>query len=621
MTQQAKDIYSGIKKIFPGSRRSGSFSFGSRFSSTNVRDSDLAAAVRESDLEAVSENGPAASASVLAAESRLESSASSSTSNGKKERRPSFSFSGWKEKHHISSAKKKAEKEAKAAEKAVEKSNRDRSNSFGRLNQKPASMSFDSSSATAMYPKRVTRSVSHSQVSDRHTNVAAAPSSSSGVFSSSSSSSSRQKLRSNSSNFSGSSSLGAPSSSGGRGSTSSVSSSTSGSTSNVKPMSLLDSQRNRSTSLSHRRTNSSSSITSTTSQTEGGSLRKTDSFLLQQRKSQKSATAKSASTMVQDDMTMGVKKPHASTWDSDSDQDDYDGGRRPATRGLDRRSQSMDFVDDSSSHLMSKIWRKLPIQARLIAGRGNVDLDLQKDRASFSRSSSAKQHAKEAEKIAKEYLRQRASVSSPNPIQNGKRHVSFNHKMVYYPARGKYRPLIEGYDDILVRVCRFAAHDQRPTTTKVTEFLERSMAFLHGTRTKHGNVVSISNEEIRMWRRLALHDWTHEDLALKCQPEESPVPTLSSRRLSKKFSNVSDYDERQSTLSNDGGDDSPLSISVEQPQPDESDEDLKIPDQLSLVALLEIVNSCVNFGDCLFSFDEIDDLIRLDFLVEEDGWI
>lgn len=600
MTQQAKDIYSGIKKIFPGSRRSGSFSFGTRFSSTNVRESDLAAAVRESDLEAVNEHGPA-SASVLAAETKLESSASSSTSNGKKERRPSFSFSGWKEKHHISSVKKKAEKEAKAAEKAAEKNNRDRSNSFGRLNQKPASLSFDSTSVTSMYPKRVTRSISHGHVSDRHTN--AAPSSSS--------SSSRQKLRSNSSNFSGSTSLG--SSSGGRGSTSSVTSS-----SNVKPMSLLESQRNRSTSLSHRRTNSSSSITSTTSQSEGGSLRKTDSFLLQQRKSQKSATAKSASTMVQDDMTM-VVKPHASTWDSDSDQDDYDGGRRPATRGLDRRSQSMDFVDDSSSHLMSKIWRKLPIQARLIAGRGNIDLDLQKDRASFSRSSSAKQHAKEAEKIAKEYLRQRASISSPNPIQNGKRHVHFNHKMVYYPARGKYRPLIEGYDDILVRVCRFAAHDQRPTTTKVTEFLERSMAFLHGTRTKHGNVVSISNEEIRMWRRLALHDWTNEDLALKCQPEDSPVPALSSRRLSKKFSNVSDYDERQSTLSADG-DDSPLSVSVEE-QPDESDEELKIPDQLSLVSLLEIVNSCVNFGDCLFTFDEIDDLIRLDFLVEEDGWI
>lgn len=34
-----------------------------------------------------------------------------------------------------------------------------------------------------------------------------------------------------------------------------------------------------------------------------------------------------------------------------------------------------------------------------------------------------------------------------------------------------------------------------------------------------------------------------------------------------------------------------------------------------------MVNCCVNFGEVLFTPDEVNDLVRLEFIVEEDGWI
>ncbi|RLN49856.1 hypothetical protein BBJ29_004591 [Phytophthora kernoviae] len=339
-----------------------------------------------------------------------------------------------------------------------------------------------------------------------------------------------------------------------------------------------------------------------------------------------------------------VVKPHASTWDSDSD-DDYEDTKRP-TRGLDRRSQSMDFMEQAPEHLISKIWRKLPIQARLIGGRGNVDLDLQKDRTSFSRSSEARKFAVAAAKAKAAELRRRSSsgrkVPSPVPAEEvlapgvAKR-TRFSLKLTIVSpdpndgSPGAYT-MLESYDDVLVRVCRFANHDQRPTGTKVTEFLERSMAYLHGTRTKHGNVVNISNEEIRMWRRLALHNWALEEvttaqaataLGVKGKDVEAPSSRTSS---SVTEGTDSDSDSQQSkaprrrlqslALSRS------LSESVAEEEPEgENNEDLEVPSNTKFDTLCGVVNCCVNFGERIFTPLEVADLVRLEFIVEEDGWI
>lgn len=313
---------------------------------------------------------------------------------------------------------------------------------------------------------------------------------------------------------------------------------------------------------------------------------------------------------VVNDFAAPVVKPHANTWDSDSD-DDYEDTKRP-TRGLDRRSQSMDFMEQAPTHLISKIWRKLPIQARLIGGRGSIDLDLQKDRNSFSRSSNAKQLREKDGKASSPSRRPPSPVPDESNVF-GDKGIRFNYKVHYAdPSIGQAG--IESYDDVLVRVCRFASHDKRRTATKVQEFLERSMAFLHGTRTRHGNVVSISNEEIRMWRRLALHDWALEELT-------AAPSTTTDKKDERSSSSVSTAD------SEDSGDEPvsklhTMSESVdEEREEDPDDEDLTLPEQLSLAKLREAINYCVGFGERVFTTDEISDLVHLEFLVEEDGWI
>ncbi|KAE9221529.1 hypothetical protein PF002_g15364 [Phytophthora fragariae] len=339
-----------------------------------------------------------------------------------------------------------------------------------------------------------------------------------------------------------------------------------------------------------------------------------------------------------------VVKPHASTWDSDSD-DDYEDTKRP-TRGLDRRSQSMDFMEQAPEHLISKIWRKLPIQARLIGGRGNIDLDMQKDRASFSRSSEARRFAMAAQKAkAAELLRRSLSGrKEPSPVPAEEvlspgiaKRTRFSLKPVVFAfdandgASGAYT-VLESYDDVLVRVCRFAAHDQRPTTTKVQEFLERSMAFLHGTRTKHGNVVNISNEEIRMWRRLALHDWVLEEvttaqaavaLGVKGKDVEAPSSRTSSSVTEGTDSDSDSQQSRAPRRLKSASFHRSLSESVveEEPEVEEDEDELEVPSNVKLEKLCEVVNCCVNFGEVLFTPDEVNDLVRLEFIVEEDGWI
>ncbi|CAI5745025.1 unnamed protein product [Peronospora destructor] len=336
-------------------------------------------------------------------------------------------------------------------------------------------------------------------------------------------------------------------------------------------------------------------------------------------------------------------RPHASTWDSDSD-DDYEDTKRP-TLGLERRSNSMDFMEQAPTHLIAKIWRKLPIQARLIGGRGNVDLDLQKDRTSFSRSFEARKFALAAEKAKAAELHRR-SLSNPKELSPGPvdevlapgvaKHTRFDLKLTIIAsdandgAPGAYTA-VESYDDVLVRVCKFAAQDQRPTTTKVLEFLERSMAFLHCTRTKHGNVVNISNGEIRMWRRLALHDWTLEEVttteaaaALGVKGKDVEAPRNHSVATE---STDSDSDSQQlrgrrrlrsTTLHRS------LSASAVEEEPEmegDEDEELEVPSNMKFAKLCDVINCCVNFGEVQFTPDEVNDLVRLKFIVEEDGWI
>ncbi|KAI9920520.1 hypothetical protein PsorP6_015746 [Peronosclerospora sorghi] len=343
-----------------------------------------------------------------------------------------------------------------------------------------------------------------------------------------------------------------------------------------------------------------------------------------------------------DSKTHELVRPHAPTWDSDS-EDDYEDTKRP-TRGLDRRSQSMDFMEQAPTHLISKIWRKLPLQARLIGGRGNVDLDLQKDRVSFTRSSEARKFALAAQQAKAAELHRRSlcdkTQSSPDPTEDmlspgvAKRtRFSATPRIIASDANdgasGAYTAL-ESYDDVLVRVCKFGAHDQRPTTTKVQEFLERSMAFLHGTRTKHGNVVTISNGEIRMWRRLALHDWTLEEVttaqaaaALGVKGKDVAPPSSRSNSTvtdgtdSDSDSHASERRRRRSS----GRCASVVEEEPEEEQEDEEDEELTVPSHVKLTKLCDVVNCCVNFGEVLFTPEEVTDLVRLEFIVEEDGWI
>lgn len=752
MSQQAKDLYSGIKKIFPSSRRSsnGSFSFGRSSSSASQPPSGVGVGAGDGEL----------SAAALAA-----ANAHDQPARKKKERRPSFSFSSWKDKHRSSSSAASAsaappasadQPKPRASENAggaangvvmtlpygaqaatpkgyVSPSSAQQRGSFtsfyssaparGSLYNEPSAAVTKSHSAArtagttpasqghsvaphpphsafattsfdlpaTQPPKLGGRSISVDHTASRASRNSGRlvkdlpPADAGHSLLHYSSNSGRQARRSRSGSNSASTILAnmPPSSTG------SINSSSSTTVAGTRPSSVraFRASMNELTTptvlssdpvtkpVTARRDSvglyraSMSAMTSSTPAAGRASLdsrsltlgqaappsavltpekpkkkkkeRRTSlSFTSHRKKTElaspvnpkpNSAAARTVDSRVVDDLTALVK-PHSTTWDSDSDSDQET--KRP-TRGLDRRSQSMDFMEQAPTHLISKIWRKLPIQAKLIGGRGGVDLDLQKDRNSFSRSSSTKQLL-----LAKQKSRDAAESSgrrppSPIPDENvfGDKGIRFKHDVIYFPSEGgedgEY-VAIESYDDVLVRVCHFAAHDKRRTTTKVQEFLERSMAFLHGTRTKHGgNVVSISNEEIRMWRRLALHDWSLEDSA-------TPPPghvLLTKSKDARSSSSVSTADSDESDV--DPARPAPLKTTVlgdrslstmsetvdEEEAEEPEDEDLTLPERLSLTALREVVNYCVNFGERLFTTDEIDDLVRLEFLVEEDGWI
>ncbi|CEG42779.1 uncharacterized protein PHALS_13028 [Plasmopara halstedii] len=326
----------------------------------------------------------------------------------------------------------------------------------------------------------------------------------------------------------------------------------------------------------------------------------------------------------------------SSTWNSDS-EDEYENTKRP-TR-LDRRSQSMDFMEQAPTHLIAKLWRKLPIQARLIGGRGSIDLDLQKDRTSFSRSSEARKFALAADKAKALELQRRSSfgrkVSASHTVTDilspgVTKRLRFGGTPTIIVTDPNYGPaaytVLESYDDVLVRVCKFASHDQRPTSTKVQEFLERSLAFLHGTRTKHGNVVNISNEEIRMWRRLALHDWTLEEVttaqAAAALGVKGKDVSAQSSRTSSLATEGTDSDSDSQSMSNTRRRLQSLSECVAENEPEkEEDGDLDVPSNAKFDQLCAVINCCINFGQMLYKPEEISDLVRLKFIVEEDGWI
>ncbi|OWZ14584.1 hypothetical protein PHMEG_00011914 [Phytophthora megakarya] len=640
MSQQVKDVYSGIKKIFPGSRRSGSFSFTGRMSMESELSADAQAAAREKP------------------------------SKKKEGRHSSFSFSGWKDKRASSEptppvvmslpygaqaatprAKKTEEDKGRnsltqslnnAFHTAPSRSSlfrkkpkdKDRESRSSRNSQSSfSSTSFDLPSQPPLLGNRSvsvggerppcmgSRTLRNSGV---HGNMALQPGAPLDASGSSSNSrfGVRKKVRSASQSLANFGAVKtAPSS---YQSSSSALNNLTGRSSLQQPSTVYSPEKKK--------------------KKERGMSLSFSSSARKEKKEKEAEERERAQVASYSKNEQAVVKPHAGTWDSDSD-DDYEDTKRP-TRGLDRRSQSMDFMEQAPTHLISKIWRKLPIQARLIGGRGNIDLDLQKDRTSFSRSSEARKFALAAEKAKAAELQRRSiserKVPSPLPAEEvlapgvAKR-TRFSPKPTIIRsdandgASGAYTAL-ESYDDVLVRVCRFAGHDQRPTTTKVQEFLERSMAFLHGTRTKHGNVVNISNEEIRMWRRLALHDWMLEEvttaqaaaaLGVKGKDVEAP----SSRTSSAVTEGTDSDSDSQPQAKNRRRLKSvalhrSLSESVVEEEPEqEVEEELQVPSNMKFDKLCGVVNCCVNFGEVLFSPDEIDDLVRLEFIVEEDGWI
>lgn len=694
MSQQAKDIYSGIKKIFPG-RRSGSFSFTGRMSVDAELSAEAQAAAREKP------------------------------SKKKEGRHSSFSFSGWKDKHRAASeptapvvmslpygataatpkAKKSPEDEGlrnsltqtlnnafhtapsrgslfgKSKVSSKDKSQPSANGSTGNSRSSRSSRSSRNSSCSngsttphssfstnsfelaSQPPKLGSRSVSAGgdvpcmgnrvlRNSGVHGNMGLQlnPGSTLGGAppSSNSSSGRRTKVRSASHSLASYSTVkGAPSSY--RSSSSSISNLSAptfpasgpgrGSLQQYPQPRPADYNAPRNSNPVFSPEKLQAGKKNKVKKERGMSL--TFSSKSKKKEREEAAAAEMAKLVAQAKAREpAVVKPHASTWDSDSD-DDYEDTKRP-TRGLDRRSQSMDFMEQAPEHLISKIWRKLPIQARLIGGRGNVDLDLQKDRTSFSRSSEARKFAQAADKARAVELQRRSSsgrkVPSPVPAEEvlapgvAKR-TRFSLKLTIVSpdpnngAPGAYATL-ESYDDVLVRVCRFASHDQRPTSTKVQEFLERSMAFLHGTRTKHGNVVNISNEEIRMWRRLALHDWALEEvttaqaaaaLGVKGKDVEAPSSRTSSS-VTEGTDSDSDSQTRRRLKSRALSRSLSESIVEEEPE-EEDDEDLEVPSHVKFDTLCGVVNCCVNFGERLFTPDEVGDLVRLEFIVEEDGWI
>ncbi|KAG3019660.1 hypothetical protein JG687_00004482 [Phytophthora cactorum] len=682
MSQQVKDVYSGIKKIFPGSRRSGSFSFTGRMSSTSL-DAELSA--------------------------EAQAAARDNKSSKKKEgRHSSFSFSGWKDKRASSeptppvvmSLPYGAQAATPKAKKAPEDGER---NSLTQT----LSSAFHTAPSRSLFGSSKSSKVASKEQQGRHSTSRSSRNSSSSndattshsSFSSTSFDLPTQppKLGNRSVSAGGDrppcmgnrtlrnsgvhgnmalqlqpgATLGAPSSGASSNSRYGVRSKVRAASHSLASYSTVktapNSYQSSSASFSdltapsapvhpsHGRHSLQPSQNSTvfspeTSKTgkkrvkkERGMSLSFSSSARKEKKKEKAEAEQLAKRASYSKNEQAVVKPHASTWDSDSD-DDYEDTKRP-TRGLDRRSQSMDFMEQAPTHLISKIWRKLPIQARLIGGRGNIDLDLQKDRTSFSRSSEARKFALAAEKAKAAELHRRSisgrKVPSPVPTEEvlspgvAKRtRFSLSPTIILSDANdgaaGAYTAL-ESYDDVLVRVCKFAAHDQRPTTTKVQEFLERSMAFLHGTRTKHGNVVNISNEEIRMWRRLALHDWMLEEvttaqaaaaLGVKGKDVEAPSSRTSSA-VTEGTDSDSDSQSRARRRLRSASLHRSLSESVVEEEPEEEgeEEELEVPSNVKFDKLCGVVNCCVNFGEVIFSPDEIGDLVRLEFIVEEDGWI
>lgn len=313
------------------------------------------------------------------------------------------------------------------------------------------------------------------------------------------------------------------------------------------------------------------------------------------------------------------------------DSDEFDASSRP-TRGVNRRAQSLDAMEHTPTHVISKWWRKLPLQARFRSGRGGIDLDLEKDRVSFSRSSEARKLAHAADKAKMAELRRRATshgvpgvtLDQPEELWSPgyakrtrfRRHPTIVRLNANDGTAGAYTGL-ESYDDVLVRVCRFAAHDHRRTTIKVHEFLERSLLSLSPTRMKHGQVVHLSNEEIRRWRRLAQHDWAVEDVTTVAAARALGVCGKDVEAPNSRSSSI----ETDSTDSDSDGHSLHESAVEDEPEEEHEDEVLEVPSGIAFDRLCAVVNVCVNFGDVLFTPEDICHLVHLQFLVEEDGWI
>ncbi|TMW55384.1 hypothetical protein Poli38472_013275 [Pythium oligandrum] len=611
MSQQAKDIYSGLKKKIiasspsmssSGGRRSGSFSLLGSFSISNASTSSEGGRASSSSLNAKGYADADLTAAAAAAAEEM-------YGEKKKERRPSFSFSSWKEKHR---AKKQAKEEAAAAAIAAGTARPPQHERSGRFSTRSVSSSisengsFRSQSESGSYYSQ-SESSYYTQSESSHRSHNESYRSSEGGYGYSNQR--NHPTRVSSSNRSPRGSLGS------RGGVHTPRHAPEKQTPPPPPpppsaqryppqqqqQYQLQPRPRSNTGSSTSSTQSASSRTRTLSSVnppgQPNSFLNTNSssYSFSARRQEKTRTANQASTMIVDDVATIVKPRRARpiprpqpTWDSsdtDEDADSFEDSQQPRTRGFSRRSVSMDFMEPQQpTHLISKIWRKLPIQARLYGGKGSIDLDLEKDRTSFSRSSATK-HLRQQQK---EYN----IPTSPLPDESnifGDKHIRFSHRLTYYPNSGPYVAL-ESYDDVLVRVCQFGAHDQRRTAVKVQEFLERSMSYLRGTTSRRGLKISISNEEIKMWRRLARHNWAEEEIT---RIDGNP-PKANNRRRSGSSVTEEETDE----------DDTPV-----------------VPSPDKLQRLVEVANFCLGGGDSLFTSDDVEELVTLELLVEEDGWI
>nr|CCA26572.1 conserved hypothetical protein [Albugo laibachii Nc14]CCA26878.1 conserved hypothetical protein [Albugo laibachii Nc14] len=262
-----------------------------------------------------------------------------------------------------------------------------------------------------------------------------------------------------------------------------------------------------------------------------------------------------------------------------------------------KRSHSSRGSIDSGSLTKRKLkkYLKFAMMHDSLNSDEEKDRDLQQERRSFTkRVFEKKRYAPNSPTETESSSPCQLEDDALAALNDTTRHVSFRETPTYFPddTTACYIEL-EHYEDIFERVACFAAHDQRRKARKIREFLERTLAFLNQSDTKHGIVTKLSNEEIRMWRRVISHDWDAEETTSTDQQDLVGLVDA-------------EHGNFQQSLATD--------LRTEWKAPDELEQ---------LEKIVEIVNSCVSFGEIPFSLLSIAKLCQLEFVQEseEDGWL